>query len=848
MTTRTPATSPTVGLDKSGPYDTGIKDIDGEKLSSMTETSNYEASVPDIDEVSSPNSIGSIAEKDRLETVIETPRCTDSTVDQNVVGVIEDESGETSTSDYKSNSPIECVDVPGNRPRGLSDPAGRILTCSSQGSFSRTKRNISDVSLKSLNSSKSPTSLQSGSTTTDVAYLMSSLSLLKSHCESSVLVNILAVQRQLIEYMGASAVALRNLAPHTFHLGQPAEYRFYGLPGTVPYDSFVGVCKSSSGSNHPLHKTTEDINAVPFSVNGFAPASPGARPPLPKTSTLLHKLGQDVNISRISCNDFDVSPTLKRRHSLSGADDVAQPASADGNYKTMKAKQLGKHKDRENESVSTEVEDSIYGKIYKAGTYEGMGPPSVSPLSREICYFVNTLDGYSESVYEQKLDVLRKFRVCVETLWPRAQAKPFGSFVTGITLPKSDLDVVICLPKVRREAEPNAPGVLEGRNAIKESWQQKLTQRLMREEWVETSSIRMIPNTAVPVLKFQSKPIFCQANKLVTVSLDVSLEGPGHRGLEAKKLISSISRKFPALRSIVLVLKCFLSRKGLCEPFTGGLSSYVLVLMVARFLQEQSSVTDIGALLLGFLDFYGNHLNPRTTGISFTRGCYFSREVSNVSHPNTGPTVPRQSSFQSIPRSNAVSYSMASALAVHSISGFSSAPMSPAGSVCGDDTTTSYSEDYIGYVHSTPGIYSHHPGGSVIIASGIPDVVNSPDPAPSTSPLTASSNTSESHVVHQQPPLFYKFDPFFLEDPLSPGNNIGRNCFRIYQVQRSWSEALSSVSLQIQRLERLYFEIHDANMTSKKKDDVANFSITDEPSNDLSLLKSLVGDITLYCP
>lgn len=29
----------------------------------------------------------------------------------------------------------------------------------------------------------------------------------------------------------------------------------------------------------------------------------------------------------------------------------------------------------------------------------------------------------------------------------------------------------------------------------------------------------------------------------------------------------------------------------------------------------------------------------------------------------------------------------------------------------------------------------------------------------------------------------FKFDPLFIEDPLEPRNNVGRNCFRIFQVK-----------------------------------------------------------------
>ncbi len=53
-----------------------------------------------------------------------------------------------------------------------------------------------------------------------------------------------------------------------------------------------------------------------------------------------------------------------------------------------------------------------------------------------------------------------------------SQVKVYGSFATGLLLPSSDLDVVLCLPNVQRDATADQPFALEGRNAVKESWQQ----------------------------------------------------------------------------------------------------------------------------------------------------------------------------------------------------------------------------------------------------------------------------------------------------------------------------------------------------------------------------------------
>ena len=33
------------------------------------------------------------------------------------------------------------------------------------------------------------------------------------------------------------------------------------------------------------------------------------------------------------------------------------------------------------------------------------------------------------------------------------------------------------------------------------------------------------------------------------------------------------------------------------------------------------------------------------------------------------------------------------------------------------------------------------------------------------------------------------FDPLYIEDPLRPSNNVGRNCFRVYAIQQEFGKA-----------------------------------------------------------
>lgn len=363
-----------------------------------------------------------------------------------------------------------------------------------------------------------------------------------------------------------------------------------------------------------------------------------------------------------------------------------------------------------------------------------------SQLTREVTAFVTLVDGLEEQVAAAKRDVLTKVRAVVQSLWPRAQARSFGSFVTGLSLPSSDLDLVICLPKVHHGLGPESAGVLEGRNAIKQSWQQSLVRCLCKEDWVDAASIKVIDSATIPVIKLRTKAEDASPCHR-TIALDISFEGPGNKGLEANKLICSLIKAHAPLRPLVIVLKYFLTRKSLCESFTGGLSSYALVLMAARFLQETESaskfdscVTDLGALLLGMLTFYGDMFVARETGVSVRRHCYFRRSLTNLV-----------------------------------LSGVPAEPPLGLGMWAEGGKDDRRHGGYCFFNDNTKLYHKYRP-----------------------------QHSAASPTMSQVP---FKFDPLFVEDPLEPRNNVGRNCFRIFQVQRVLSEAAATMTSRLRLLD-----------------------------------------------
>lgn len=200
------------------------------------------------------------------------------------------------------------------------------------------------------------------------------------------------------------------------------------------------------------------------------------------------------------------------------------------------------------------------------------------------------------------------------------QVKAFGSYATGLMRPGSDIDLVVTLPRVRTTtAIPEAPGELEGRNAIpKDTWQANLARCLLDQPWVLAESMRTIQSSLVPIVSFATRFTVAGGRPL---RLDVSFEGAQHLGLSTNALVVRALAERPATKPLTLVIKQLLAERSLDKPYLGGLSSHGLFLLVTRFLQAQHThaMGDLGALLVSLLDFYAHRFDPRTVGVAVAR-------------------------------------------------------------------------------------------------------------------------------------------------------------------------------------------------------------------------------------
>lgn len=105
--------------------------------------------------------------------------------------------------------------------------------------------------------------------------------------------------------------------------------------------------------------------------------------------------------------------------------------------------------------------------------------------------------------------------------------------------------------------------------------------------------------------------------------------------------------QYPSLAKLVMVLKQFLYLRDLNEVFTGGISSYSLILMTISFLQlhpredAHSEKANLGVLLLEFFELYGHLFNYLKVGIRIRDGGGYVQKqmIQDQMEPGYRPSI-----------------------------------------------------------------------------------------------------------------------------------------------------------------------------------------------------------------
>ncbi|XP_045512533.1 non-canonical poly(A) RNA polymerase protein Trf4-1-like [Pieris brassicae] len=229
--------------------------------------------------------------------------------------------------------------------------------------------------------------------------------------------------------------------------------------------------------------------------------------------------------------------------------------------------------------------------------------PGILGLHEEIEHFFMYMSP-TETEHLVRSTVVSRIRSAILSLWPQARVEIFGSFRTGLYLPTSDIDLVVI-----------------GQWEKLPLW--TLERELVNQDIAEKESIKVLEKATVPIVKM--------TDKYSDVKVDISFNMSS--GVKSAELIKQFKEKYPVLSRLVMVLKQFLLQRDLNEVFTGGISSYSLILMCISFLQlhprpERLRQThNLGVLLIEFFELYGRKFNYVKTAIRVKNGgSYLSKD------------------------------------------------------------------------------------------------------------------------------------------------------------------------------------------------------------------------------
>ncbi len=197
-----------------------------------------------------------------------------------------------------------------------------------------------------------------------------------------------------------------------------------------------------------------------------------------------------------------------------------------------------------------------------------------------------------EATFRRESELMLVWNVArrVQSNITASKVELFGSFVTGLAIPSSDVDILVT---ARSPLHPMAnPAFMQQFQA--------LTNCLRKEKYVH--SIQAIPTAQVPVIKLVAHAaairqawhgeavcldVDPEREPAQLIRVDITFGSDAHRGRRTTDLASKLLSTNPPLAPLVLLMKQLTASEGLNDAFTGGISSYCTLLMVQCFLQTR---------------------------------------------------------------------------------------------------------------------------------------------------------------------------------------------------------------------------------------------------------------------
>ena len=168
----------------------------------------------------------------------------------------------------------------------------------------------------------------------------------------------------------------------------------------------------------------------------------------------------------------------------------------------------------------------------------------------------------------------------------------FGSMAQGLAIETSDMDMVITGLNCDANKEVEKQHLLQISKQIKEKFSTDLLIEV--EEIVSTDfPVLKLTFSTDKIGKLYQIPMFYSEEKINHIYMDITIQdedGEEHFGSQCREFVRQTIANNPCLKPVCIILKKILRRYDLNKPYTGGLGSYSLfVMLLAVYNESQKS-------------------------------------------------------------------------------------------------------------------------------------------------------------------------------------------------------------------------------------------------------------------
>ena len=205
----------------------------------------------------------------------------------------------------------------------------------------------------------------------------------------------------------------------------------------------------------------------------------------------------------------------------------------------------------------------------------------------------------------------------IELNFPNYKCSLYGSFITGLSLPNSDIDILITRKDEEKEKINLQKNLLE-------------IYTILKQKNIFTD-LEMI-NAKVPII----------TGLYISTKIHVDISLFKKNGVDAAEIINKIIAIYPEIRPLMLLIKYLIRQRNLNQIYTGGISSFIIFTLLYYYIADSRKIIEyeinnsngekerlltLGHLSVGFFNFYAFEFRYEKFGISISNGCHsYKRE------------------------------------------------------------------------------------------------------------------------------------------------------------------------------------------------------------------------------